>query len=199
MAIWDQQPGESAQAYEAAWLYFGLGADRSLDAVAKKLKKSNTIMGRWSGRWSWVERAEAYDRHQHDLEQQARQRAISEEAARWEQRRAEQRESGWALANGLQISAAKLLNRVDVDRLRAIDPDTLTASEAARLIDTAAKAIDTAAKIARLSAELPTEHQQIDIGPIDWDQVPEEIEAAFADGRIGLDDVLRHLRRTPRT
>ena len=52
---------ESAQAYEAACAYFGMGADRSITAVTQKLHKSYTIIGRWSRLHNWVDRAKQYD------------------------------------------------------------------------------------------------------------------------------------------
>lgn len=56
-----QLASESAQAYQAACAYFAMGADRSLVAVAQKLNKSTTIMGRWSGQHNWTDRARTYD------------------------------------------------------------------------------------------------------------------------------------------
>jgi hypothetical protein len=195
MNSWDQQNGESSQAYEAAAAYFAMGADRSCAAVAQKLSKSIALAMRWSARWSWVDRAEAYDRHLSGIEQERREQAVAAEADRWAQRRAEQRENDWAMAQGLAIQAAQLLQRIGPERMAAIDPDKLTAGEWAALANAAVKIIEAQAKLARLTSNLPTDHQQLDIGPIDWDAVPEEIENAFADGRIGLRDVIRHLQR----
>lgn len=59
--IFDRRRGETAQAYEAARIYFDLRANRSIAAVGQKLGKSKALMERWSARWSWVERARAYD------------------------------------------------------------------------------------------------------------------------------------------
>ena len=56
-----QLPSESAQAYEAACAYFGMGADRNLSAVAQKCNKSISLMGRWSSAHGWTERAREYD------------------------------------------------------------------------------------------------------------------------------------------
>lgn len=56
-----QLPTESAQAYEAACTYFGMGADRSVRDVAQRLHKSSTIIGRWSREHQWVERSRQYD------------------------------------------------------------------------------------------------------------------------------------------
>lgn len=53
-----------------------MGADRSIDAVAQKLSKSSTIIGRWSTKHNWVARARSYDaaldaRVRHATEQDA--------------------------------------------------------------------------------------------------------------------------------
>ena len=95
MQPWERQPGESAQAYQAALTYFEMGAERSLDAVARNLNKSRSLLARWSVDWSWTDRAEAYDRHLSRLRLEAQTRALAEEVERWEQRRAEQREREW--------------------------------------------------------------------------------------------------------
>lgn len=58
---WDRRPDESGKAFEAFSVYIQLGTTRTLDAVAKQLKKSATIMGRWSSAYSWVSRAADYD------------------------------------------------------------------------------------------------------------------------------------------
>lgn len=60
---WERQSGESEKAYEAFRSYRDMGASRSLEAVAQKLHKSKTILGRWSSKFHWVKRCEAYDRH----------------------------------------------------------------------------------------------------------------------------------------
>jgi len=70
--------GESRQAYEALSAYLDLGPKRSIRAVAQKLHKSSTLVGRWSRKWKWVERAKAYDAHLGQI----KQRAIEEETGR---------------------------------------------------------------------------------------------------------------------
>lgn len=56
----ERQEGESEKAYQAFRTYIDLGADRSLAAVGQKLRKSKALMERWSSRWKWVRRVEAY-------------------------------------------------------------------------------------------------------------------------------------------
>lgn len=72
---WERQKGESPQAFEAFLTYLQMGADRSLRAVGQKLGKSDTLLGRWSSAYHWVERCRAWDNH---LQQEARKAAIAE-------------------------------------------------------------------------------------------------------------------------
>ena len=58
---WDRRPYESKQAYQAFMVYMDLGLDRSLAATGRELGKSTTLMSRWSARWAWVARTDAYD------------------------------------------------------------------------------------------------------------------------------------------
>jgi hypothetical protein len=109
MPLWERQPGEKARAYEAAKLYFELGAARSLAAVGQKLGKSKALMERWSVRWNWTERAAAYDRHIDRLEQEARLRTLATEAERWAQRQTEQREQEWQTSRALLERARQML------------------------------------------------------------------------------------------
>ena len=61
MLPWEQQPGESPKAFEAFNKYLLMGTERSLQKVAYELKKSTTMMAKWSSRWKWVERVAAWD------------------------------------------------------------------------------------------------------------------------------------------
>lgn len=72
-APWEQQPGESAKAFEAFTAYRDMGADRSTRKVAQKLTKSDSVIRKWSSTYNWVERARAYDR---DLDRQAHEQAV---------------------------------------------------------------------------------------------------------------------------
>lgn len=85
---WERLPSESAQAYEAAKLYFEMGAQRSLDAVRQKVGKSSRLMARWSSRYNWVTRAQDYDQYQHKAQQDAEKKALLGEAEKWAKRRA---------------------------------------------------------------------------------------------------------------
>ena len=72
---WERQKGESAQAFEAFFLYLEMGASRSLRAVSQELGKSKTLIDRWSRTYKWVERCRAWDNH---LQYEAKKAAITE-------------------------------------------------------------------------------------------------------------------------
>lgn len=79
----DGQRGESAEAYQAAKLYFEMAANRSHEAVGQKLGKSRQLLSRWSARWNWIERAAAYDGYVEEQRERDLQRARAEEAQKW--------------------------------------------------------------------------------------------------------------------
>ncbi len=64
--LWDKREDESARAYEWFCRYRDMGPGRSHEKLNQKYsegisKKSLTL--RWSSKYAWVERAEAYDAH----------------------------------------------------------------------------------------------------------------------------------------
>lgn len=83
MKPWEPQEGESAPAYQAFAEYRDLGGERSLESVARILSKSSQLLKRWSARWKWVERSQAYDAHMDSLEQKAREKALTRKAEDW--------------------------------------------------------------------------------------------------------------------
>lgn len=73
--LWERQKGESEKAYEAFSIYRDMGSERTLIAVAQRLKKSRTLIDRWSARWNWQERVLAYD---NELQKEAKAEAAKE-------------------------------------------------------------------------------------------------------------------------
>ncbi len=47
--------------HRCACAYFGMGAERSQEAVSQKLAKSRQLLSRWSAQHGWTERAREYD------------------------------------------------------------------------------------------------------------------------------------------
>lgn len=75
IAPWEQQPGESAKAFEAFAIYRDMGVERSLRKLTQQLHKNLTTIRDWSVKWNWQERVRAYDR---DLDRQAHAQAVRE-------------------------------------------------------------------------------------------------------------------------
>lgn len=71
--IWERQPGESTQAFEAFRTYRDLGLKRSNKAVSDTLSKSRQLISRWKATWNWDERVRAYDTA---LEREAHKEAV---------------------------------------------------------------------------------------------------------------------------
>lgn len=76
--IWEKQPKESIQAYEAFNIYMNLGSKRSLKLVSEKTGKSISCIKQWSKRWEWVKRVYGYDIYLYRLEQAERENMIQE-------------------------------------------------------------------------------------------------------------------------
>lgn len=140
--VWEQQPRESAKAYDAFLLYRDLGAERSLAAVGQRLGKSKAICERWSARWSWVRRCAAYDTHLVRLADEARGRALEEEAVKWARRREAEREAQWHWAQRLRERAERMVafplaETTSEDGKTIIRPAKWTARDIATYVTTA--------------------------------------------------------------
>lgn len=106
-APWEQQPNESAKAFEAFAIYRDMGADRSIRAVARRLGKSKTQIEKWSRAHDWVERVRAYDRN---LDREARAEAVKNIKQMTKR----------------HIGIAMNLQKKALDALKDLDPDSLT-------------------------------------------------------------------------
>lgn len=135
---WDRQPGESRQAHAALRAYLELGPTRSHVAVARELGKSATLVARWSARWGWQVRTEAYDRHL-DRARDAAAIAAREEMGR---RHAD-------LAMQMLDAVAQRLSTLDGDRLRPAD---------------LARLVEVAVRVERLARGLP---DRVEVGGVD--------------------------------
>jgi len=97
----DPQPGEPGTSFAGFVLYREMApGQRSIREVARRLGKSESLVSRYSGRWRWVARVEAWDREQARLSSQLRATG----AADWVDRHSEE-------GRRLQVFAAAALNR----------------------------------------------------------------------------------------
>lgn len=118
--LWERQEGETTKAYAAFCVYRDLGSDRSLSKAAESLGKSKPMMEQWSSKYDWVKRAEAWD----DEQDRIARKKNTEEIVRMRKRHAK-----IAQAALEKVSAA----------LEYIDPENISNSDIARLMDTASK------------------------------------------------------------
>ena len=180
---WLRQSNESAKAYEAARTYFEMGASRSLEVVRRKLGKSKEICERWSSKYDWVARARAYDDHQQELQEKAREKAAEIEAEKWARRREELRDEEWKLAEQIHARLSQML-QFPVYELENVGEKTIIKPLRWSIRDVSRLA-ETVTKLYRTSSGLPIEttRQEItgaDGGAIEINNAASEFERRLA-------------------
>jgi hypothetical protein len=135
--VWERQPHEGDRAFAAYATYRDLGPARSTRIVAEELAKSDQLIRRWSSEWGWVERAGAWD---DEAYRNHRERDLVE---RHEARR-KMLETHAKAGATLHEIGVKALARYDTSSPGTADEArariaALTASDAARLMETGAK------------------------------------------------------------
>lgn len=141
----EQRPGESDKAFAAFSLYLSMGPERSLAAVAQKLRKSVTLLGRWSSKFDWPARVQAHARHLAVIEREATEALARTKAVEWERREQQLRETEWAM-HERAIAAAK----------RGLDAYMEREKVYANLADIA-RMLEIASKLGRLATGLGTD------------------------------------------
>jgi hypothetical protein len=117
---WNKRGDESAKAFEAFNLYLELGAQRTVVKVSEKCGKHVSMLYRWSRRYQWDARCDAWEDFQDAEWVKERQRSIREACRR-------------------HTLIAKSMTGKVTGRLKKIDPEELSPSDLARWLDTAVK------------------------------------------------------------
>jgi hypothetical protein len=131
----ERMKGESRAAFSAFVAYRDAGPTRRINVVAAECKKSPSLLYRWSSRWHWQERADAFD-----AEMDRRLRAENLDRLREDARR--------------HHAIAGLFLQKLVDRLKAVRPEDLPLSALPNYLDTAVKVQRLALGVASDSVEL---------------------------------------------
>lgn len=114
--------------------YRDMGVGRSIDKVALKLRKSSTIIARWSGRHEWVTRVEAWDAHL-QAEREALEEASRRTSFEADRRKAQASRRAVIKALDTLLSRALAEELKDADTKRAIDKrDLKDLATAARIV-----------------------------------------------------------------
>ena len=108
---------ESAKAYAAFQIYYPTSPNlRSLRQVALQLKKSETLMERWSRSFDWVRRTEAWDRHQSQLAAAEYEKKRREKDAKWTDREDELYEQDYAASRELVVRDVQTMKLPLIER-----------------------------------------------------------------------------------
>jgi hypothetical protein len=83
---WERRKEESGKAFDAFACYRDLGSGRSIEKAAEHVRKSVSLLKRWSSRYSWVERVQAWDQEQERTATEAAAEAAQERAREIRQR-----------------------------------------------------------------------------------------------------------------
>jgi hypothetical protein len=153
----EQQPKESNKAFAAFSLYLNMGAQRSTQAVANELEKSEQLIRRWSARWRWTERVQGHGAHLAAVERQATEAMVRSKSAEWLARQVEQRDEEWRTRN-----EALELAREAISRWKANERRSGSLEGIARLLELASK-------LGRLASGMPTDKTEVtgeDGGPL---------------------------------
>ena len=144
----EQQEGESDKAFAAFSVYLSLGSERSLAVVSQKLQKSVTMLGRWSSKFDWPGRLQAYGAHLAIVEREAIEAAARGKAAEWSSREQKLRETEWTMHEAA-IAAAKKGLAAYMEREKVY----------ANLADIA-RMLEIASKLGRLATGLGTDGER---------------------------------------
>lgn len=140
----DQRPDESAKAFAAFKLYCEQGSNRALREVARKLRKSLTLLGRWSSQHDWAKRVRSYDAHIDATAKAAEEAALKSDSTKWANRQRSLREKDYAAAEALRAKAKEMLaypltTKRSQDGLTIIQPTKWTLADVPRMLDIASR------------------------------------------------------------
>ena len=81
---WKKLPEETSRQYEAFCIYRDMGIERSILKVAHEWSAGGhtSKLKEWSSKYSWVERASAYDEHLDEIKRARNEEAIIDMSAR---------------------------------------------------------------------------------------------------------------------
>ena len=121
---WERREDETTKAYEAFCIYRDMGRERSLNKVAEKLSKSDTLIKRWSFTHGWVNRVAKWDDEQDRIEREIAQKEQAKAIKDMRKRHAD-------LGQAMLIKAARALKRIPDEEIKPGD--------ISRMVDVASK------------------------------------------------------------
>lgn len=175
----EQQPKESAKAFEAFSIYLNMGAERSVAAVGKKLGKSAGLIERWSAKYDWPARVQAHGEHLAVVEREATEVLARTKAGEWVKRREKLLETEWSMHERC-IAAAQ----------RAFDAFLAREKVYANLADIA-RILEVASKLGRLASGMATDKTEV-TGEVDVSlrmEIEQAIKKVYAEPAVDVEVV----------
>ena len=161
MLPFEQQAREGNKAYAAFRLYLDLGAQRSLAAVGGKLGKSESLIERWSSKYDWHLRVQAYGAHLAELERKAIEGKAVEKAVEWEKTHESVKREAWQEAE-LTIAMVRKARAEWMEKGRVPGWEGM------------ARMLELAFKLKQFASGLPSEFKQVEANltatiEVDWE------------------------------
>ena len=177
----EQQPRESAKAFEAFSVYLNMGAERSLAAVGRKLGKSRALLERWSAKFDWAGRVQAQAAYLAVVEREATEAVARGRSAEWLKRQQEVREREWDMHEKC-IAAAKRALAAFMEREKVY----------ANLADIS-RMLEVASKLGRLATGMATDRTESSVeveGKLDveWEVA---LRKVYGNGQGGKAEMLK--------
>jgi hypothetical protein len=189
---WYRQEGETMLNYKLFKMFCAQpynvskrgAAVRSINRLAMHVRLTARHIHNLAYQWQWVARAEAYDAHLLEIEEQAHKERLREEGQLWAARTRLLREFEWEAAEKLiergremlehplfiqRMKEAEMLSedgKVIVQQITELHPADWTISDVAKLFDLASK-------LARLATNQATSHAQMNVN-IDFDKLSDD-------------------------
>ena len=181
----EQQPRESNKAFAAFSLYLSLGPERSTAEVAKKLAKSEQLIRRWSAKFAWTNRVAAHGAHLAIIEREAVEAVARSNAAEWEKRETQLRETEWAMHEAAIAAAKRGLDAyMDKDKVYA------NLADIARMLEIASKLGRLATGLDKSNGEMADEPQALRVEvTVALEKIYGQAEPALTGGIVDVQTV----------
>lgn len=172
---WERQPREGSAAFAAFQKFLELGPDRNWRQVAQELDAKESRIKTLFGAWKWKDRAIAWEDFLSEINRKREVKVLERHAARWDQRRVNLREEEFDIAEKLLSKARQILELGMIERVES-DIVTIQTSDGEITVPTtiiyrpvkvtikdAATMASTASQLMRISAEMETSRDTVNI------------------------------------
>lgn len=164
---WEKQPGESAQGYAAFVLYRALPpGTRSLNLLARQTGKSLSNFHRFSQKYHWIMRVNAWDEYLARQREDAERDALIREALQFRQSQQTVVKEQLVAAQSLKGQALRVIERESEKTKQQGGPDV-------KVLELASRTLERAVEMERMAVGLPTDVTQQSV------QLKKEVAEAF--------------------